>query len=598
MSRHSINIPHTLDVHHVPIPLGSSPGATSDISGTTSLNNMVNSTSINLHVGGGGGSHHNNSNFANNNTPNTHVIGEHAEADIHSAPASPWRLGSTDAVRNGYAPPPARNVHTYPPQNSAMSMLSQSPSMHASGLHQQLQQQQQNQHPQQYQYHQQQQQQQQQLPSYHQHSHQHHQHSHQYQNQHSHQHPYHGQAPPPPEMIHWSGGARSLPHNPPPQMLRPMSLGQPQQHSHSHSHLSQSYQGSHHAPPPPILQGGGGAAIGYSGEAAPPPPPDTLGGGGGSNHNLNINLNPNDSNNNLATNNLAMLSSALNPQESLYQEKILHQSSQSVEAVLGAGCDVMGFDIAEVWLRTGPKTHQLTNSHLRPTALEDSLRKQLVDVYYGDKSSERTHRLSPALCKRAKEASDVVWVTAHTPQGAEALRCSISNVRTAVAIPVCHEASNTNMTIIFFSIRRILMQTTAVEFLVHMSLGAAVASVNCLAEDGLLDRPTIGAALEASVGEAARSAGTRSEHIGGDRVHHPTVVATMSHQRMEKVSITGARLDLQWRQLQNVEYLTDGGNSWIHTAVYNGKSVVVKTLKPECQDLALAINEIESELGK
>lgn len=114
----------------------------------------------------------------------------------------------------------------------------------------------------------------------------------------------------------------------------------------------------------------------------------------------------------------------------------------------------MGFDIAELWLRTGHKTHQLTNSHLRPTALEDTIRTELVDVYYGDKSSERTHRLSPALCKRAKEANDVVWITAHTLHGAEALRCSISNVRTAVAVPVCHEASNTNITILFFSIRR------------------------------------------------------------------------------------------------------------------------------------------------
>jgi len=377
--------------------------------------------------------------------------------------------------------------------------------------------------------------------------------------------------------------------------------------------------------------GSGGAAIGISGEASllpqpppPPPPPDSLGAGigdSGNNHNHNHNNsssnnnnnnNNNNSNNNtnmndpsnhsnnssnLATNNLAMLSSQISPKESLYQETILHQPSQSVEAVLGAGCEVMGFDIAEVWLRTGPKTHQLTNSHLRPMALEDSLRKQLVDVYYGDKSSERTHRLSPALCKRAKEASDVVWVAAHTPQGAEALRCSISNVRTAVAVPVCHEASHTNMTIIFFSIRRIIMKTTAVEFLVHISLGAAVASVNSLAEDGLLDRP---AALDSSVGNSINlsRAGIRSEHVGGDRAHHSTVVSTMHHQRMEKVSITGAKLDLQWRQLQNVEYLTDGGNSWIHTAVFNGKPVVVKTLKPECQDLALAINEIESELGK
>lgn len=90
---------------------------------------------------------------------------------------------------------------------------------------------------------------------------------------------------------------------------------------------------------------------------------------------------------------------------------------------------------------------------------------------------------------------------------------------------------------------------------------------------------------------------SQSEHVVATtnkqldiRYHHP-------HPRAEHTSITGARLDLQWRQLQNVEYLTDGGNSWIHTAVFNGKPVVVKTLKPECQDVALAINEIEGELG-
>jgi hypothetical protein len=145
---------------------------------------------------------------------------------------------------------------------------------------------------------------------------------------------------------------------------------------------------------------------------------------------------------------------ALASKQSLHQDRLFTQASPAVEATLAASCEVMGFDIAEMWLRTGPKSHQLTNSHLRPTALEDSVRDGLVDVYYGRQSSERTHRLSPALCKRAKEASDVVWVTAHTPHGAEALRQSISNVRTAVAVPVCHEASNTNITIIFFSIRR------------------------------------------------------------------------------------------------------------------------------------------------
>jgi SH3-like domain-containing protein len=85
---------------------------------------------------------------------------------------------------------------------------------------------------------------------------------------------------------------------------------------------------------------------------------------------------------------------------------------------------------------------------------------------------------------------------------------------------------------------------------------------------------------------------SHSEHVPTPRT------AVIRHQRVEHTSITGAQLDLQWRQLHNVEYLTDGGNSWIHTAVFNGKLVVVKMLKAECQDVALAINEIEGELGK
>jgi hypothetical protein len=191
----------------------------------------------------------------------------------------------------------------------------------------------------------------------------------------------------------------------------------------------------------PWSQGGGGNGSVGGGSLSSDPPTDLLGAGaaiGAAGE---------------ATNTLAALA-ALQSGKSLFHDRLFHQPSANVEAVLTASCEVMGFDIAEMWLRTGPKTHQLTNSHLRPTALEDSVRKELVDVYYGEKSSERTHRLSPALCKRAKEANDVVWVTAHTPHGAEALRCSISNVRTAVAVPVCHEASNTNITIIYFSIRR------------------------------------------------------------------------------------------------------------------------------------------------
>jgi hypothetical protein len=143
--------------------------------------------------------------------------------------------------------------------------------------------------------------------------------------------------------------------------------------------------------------------------------------------------------------------------------------------------------------------------------------------------------------------------------------------------------------VVVIVVDRIIVRPAAVEFLVHMALAAGASSVNSLAEDGLVDRDV--RTREENMSDAA-AAMSRSEHVGkqGSNI-------AIRHQRVERFSITGAQLDLQWRQLHNVEYLTDGGNSWIHTSVFNGKPVVVKTLKPECQDVALAINEIEGELA-
>eukprot|EP00590_Aulacoseira_subarctica_P010550 CAMPEP_0172437842 /NCGR_PEP_ID=MMETSP1064-20121228/72475_1 /TAXON_ID=202472 /ORGANISM="Aulacoseira subarctica , Strain CCAP 1002/5" /LENGTH=635 /DNA_ID=CAMNT_0013186349 /DNA_START=234 /DNA_END=2138 /DNA_ORIENTATION=- len=273
------------------------------------------------------------------------------------------------------------------------------------------------------------------------------------------------------------------------------------------------------------------------------------------------------------------------PFVSLYQDLLFHNpNSKAVEAVLAAACEGLNFEIAEMWLRTGPKTHQLIHSHVRPTALEEDVAAELVDVYYGEKSCERTHRLSPALCKRAKEAGDVVWVTAHNDEHG-ALRYSISDVRTAVAVPVCHAPSFTNITLIYFSIKRALMRSPAVEFLVHLSLAATTVLVNAFAEeifvlDGSQKRPL---SFSPSPPPPSETGSSINSHVATIR----SIAST---------SIGGARLDMSWKQLGNVEYLTDGGNNWIHTAVVNGQPVVVKTLKPECQDVALAINELESEL--
>lgn len=140
------------------------------------------------------------------------------------------------------------------------------------------------------------------------------------------------------------------------------------------------------------------------------------------------------------------------------------------------------------------------------------------------------------------------------------------------------------------------MRPSSVEFLVHMALAAGVASINHLAEAGHLDRDQTKKLSRSSAsddGAIKNQSISRSEHVPHE---HDTPSIQIQHQRVAKTSVSGAKLDLQWKQLQNVEYLTDGGNSWIHTAVLQGRPVVVKTLKPECQDVALAINEIEAEL--
>jgi hypothetical protein len=133
------------------------------------------------------------------------------------------------------------------------------------------------------------------------------------------------------------------------------------------------------------------------------------------------------------------------------------------------------------------------------------------------------------------------------------------------------------------------MKPQAVEFLVHMSLAAGIASVNSLAEE--TDRD-IQMKDDSKKGLSQLRTSSQSEHT-------PSSAPMLRPDGFSlRYSVTGAKLDLQWRELRNVEYLTDGGNSWIHTALLDGKPVVVKTLKPECQDLVVAINEIESELGK
>jgi hypothetical protein len=102
--------------------------------------------------------------------------------------------------------------------------------------------------------------------------------------------------------------------------------------------------------------------------------------------------------------------------------------------------------------------------------------------------------------------------------------------------------------------------------------------LNTLADDGLVDRdqvkpvPKLLHSTGVNFSQSARTSLSRSEHIP-----HSQSMMRPSQSSLQ-VSITGRRLDMEWRQLQQVEYLTDGGNSWIHTAILDDKPVVANTI--------------------
>eukprot|EP01034_Spumella_vulgaris_P042710 gene42710-52984_t len=57
------------------------------------------------------------------------------------------------------------------------------------------------------------------------------------------------------------------------------------------------------------------------------------------------------------------------------------------------------------------------------------------------------------------------------------------------------------------------------------------------------------------------------------------------------------QLNLSIDDFQNVQHIADGSNANIFTAKLNGKVVVIKMIKPACEDDEVAINELDMEIG-
>jgi hypothetical protein len=151
-------------------------------------------------------------------------------------------------------------------------------------------------------------------------------------------------------------------------------------------------------------------------------------------------------------------------------KELVHKSSPGVDNLLSEVCTSLNFDIAELWIHEDNNYH-LINSHVRYEALNESMCNHLLEVYHGEGSCERTHRLSLSMCKWAKKTRKILWITEHqTPRLTQALKYSISGVELAVAVPV--DLEGVSATVIYFSMTSTIMESFAPdadEYLTKMS---------------------------------------------------------------------------------------------------------------------------------
>lgn len=127
-----------------------------------------------------------------------------------------------------------------------------------------------------------------------------------------------------------------------------------------------------------------------------------------------------------------------------------------------------------MYLETGDQRYHPVDCSLYTTALPESVRKKVNDVYYRARSNELVRKLSPELCRRAKNAEKCVLITNEAQDGTRVLEGSLNDVCTAIAVPVYHQASNTNVILIYYSLRQIVFEPGLFEFLIHLSYAAAV----------------------------------------------------------------------------------------------------------------------------
>lgn len=140
----------------------------------------------------------------------------------------------------------------------------------------------------------------------------------------------------------------------------------------------------------------------------------------------------------------------------MYVGEMSNENASFAPALLKKVCEELDFDIAEIWLRIDASKHKLVHYHV--SDVDQSVRRQAMNLYEGEAAQKMKHRLSAAMCKLTKETNNIFKLTGESPSGAQALQSGqCSGLSVAMAVPFSHEG--VNMTILTFCVTRSRMKS-------------------------------------------------------------------------------------------------------------------------------------------
>ncbi|CAM9415839.1 unnamed protein product [Discosporangium mesarthrocarpum] len=256
----------------------------------------------------------------------------------------------------------------------------------------------------------------------------------------------------------------------------------------------------------------------------------------------------------------------------------------AVDRCLDAICELVHFEIAEVWTYVGglepqdgkAATPRCLHTYVKPATVL-SYMGVLGRVWNEDNNSAR-HKLSPILVKQARQAEGLRWFTSEHPD--TPLHEDLP-LNTAVALPISLDAFHKDLCFVFFSDQDVNRYDTAVMVLEQLSRAAGyavAASFPAYDKEGREEAVTVKLS-SMTLNTLAQGVASESVDAGETPAEGPPI-----------------NEDVRWDELTNVEFMVNGSRCTIYTAFYGNIPVVVKLVRIDAVDKDLIKQELELEM--